>query len=147
MDESTTNFSSRNPCGTFISHSCMSTWMKVPLKYHLKIRVEFSSEIRARFLDESSIPCMDTTGSRMTKPGYPMAGPSLFWHFRKFTGGHKPPKSQKPSQFKGEISKNRKNPQNLNAFQNFFEFTGGTGGRGCTQRRPWFLRNFSKPRH
>ena len=57
-------------------------------------------------------------------------GPSLFWHFRKFTGGHKCPKSQKPSQFKGEISKNRKNPQNLNAFQNFFEFTGGTGGTG-----------------
>ena len=54
----------------------------------------------------------------------------------KIYGGHKPPKSQKPSQFKGEISKNRKNPQNLNAFQKFFEFTGGTGGRGCTQRRP-----------
>ena len=54
----------------------------------------------------------------------------------KIYGGHKCPKSQKPSQFKGEISKNRKNPQNLNAFQKNFEFTGGTGGRGAPKDGP-----------
>ena len=45
-------------------------------------------------------------------------------------------KSQKPSQFKGEISKNRKNPQNLNAFQKKIEFMGVMGDRGAPKDGP-----------
>ena len=54
--------------------------------------------------------------------------PVFGFQLSRFSGGMKIPKSQKPSEFKGEISKNRKNPQNLNAFQKNLEFTGARGG-------------------
>ena len=47
------------------------------------------------------------------------------------------PKIAKPSNFKRERSKNRKHPQNLNAVQTIFEFTGPRGGgRGAPKDGP-----------
>ena len=43
----------------------------------------------------------------------------------------KTPKSQKPSEFKGEILKNRKNPHNL---KDFFEKISSRGDRGDKNR-------------
>ena len=58
----------------------------------------------------------------------------MFFNFSD-SRGMKTPKSQKPSEFKGEISKNRKNPHNLKDFFEKFSSRGGSGGTKIAQRR------------
>ena len=48
----------------------------------------------------------------------------------------KSPKSQKPSEFKGEISKNRKNPHNLKDFFEKCSSRGDQGGRKSLKDGP-----------
>ena len=67
--------------------------------------------------------------------------PSLFWHFRNLRGALMPKIAKKPSQFKGEISKNRKTLRIQTLFKKFRIY--GVHGAGCTQRRPWFSRKYS----